>query len=95
MAEMLAKEKTGVFSVSIDGGHKRNVYEYVYRDRGNNAYTYIPLIELLHHFLDQGKGSLSKRARTKEYNALTDEEVAFIENVYEECFGEIPGWHQI
>lgn len=52
-------------------------------------------IELLHHFLDQGKGSLSKRARTKEFKALTDEEVSFVENEYTECFGEIPSRHQM
>jgi len=47
-------------------------------------------IELLHRFLEQGEGSLSIRARTKEFKDLTDEEVSFVENLYEECFGEIP-----
>ncbi len=50
-------------------------------------------IELLHHFLLQGEGSLSKRARSKEFEALTDEEVDFVEDLYEECFGEIPSRH--
>lgn len=50
-------------------------------------------IELLHHFLLQGEGSLSKRARSNEFEALTDEEVNFVEDLYEECFGEIPSRH--
>jgi hypothetical protein len=50
-------------------------------------------IELLHHFLHQGEGGLSKRARSKEFAALTDEEVNFVEDLYEECFGEIPSRH--
>jgi len=50
-------------------------------------------IELLHHFLAQGEGSLSKRARSKEFEALTDEEVSFAEDLYEECFSEIPSRH--
>ena len=50
-------------------------------------------IELLHHFLDQGEGSLSKRAKTKEFKALTDDEVSFVEDLYEECFEEIPCRH--
>ncbi len=33
-------------------------------------------IDLLHHFLRQGKGHLSKRARTKEFTALTNTEIA-------------------
>jgi len=32
-------------------------------------------VNLLHRFLNQGKGQLSKRARTNEFAALTDEEV--------------------
>ncbi len=50
-------------------------------------------IELLHHFLHQGEGGLSKRAKSKEFAALTDEEANFVEDLYEECFGEIPSRH--
>jgi Fic family protein len=42
-------------------------------------------ISLLVRFLEQGNGRLSKRARTKEFKTLTDEEVERVE----EAFGEI------
>jgi Fic family protein len=44
-------------------------------------------IELLRKFLEQGSGSLSQRARTKEFAALTDAETAQIEALYIENFG--------
>jgi Fic family protein len=43
-------------------------------------------IDQLHHFLRQGKGRLSKRARTKEFAALTDAEIAQIEGLYSDSF---------
>lgn len=33
-------------------------------------------------------GQLSKRARTKEFEVLTDEEVDMLEEKYQEVFGE-------
>jgi Fic family protein len=47
-------------------------------------------IELLHRFLRQGSGRLSKRARTKEFKALTDAEVRQVERLYEDCFAGVP-----
>lgn len=44
-------------------------------------------IALLLRFLEQGKGKLSQRSRTKEFQALTDDEVREIEMQYEEIFG--------
>ena len=44
-------------------------------------------IERLRGFLDQGSGSLSKRAREKEFGALTDEEVIRVETLYQQLFG--------
>jgi hypothetical protein len=41
----------------------------------------------LHGFLQQNGGHLSKRAREKEFAALTDEEVRRIEQAYREAFG--------
>lgn len=46
-------------------------------------------IALLHHFLKQGKGHLSKRARTKEFAALTDAEIAQLECLYSESFAKL------
>jgi hypothetical protein len=43
--------------------------------------------DLLHRFLRQNDGTLSKRARTKEFAALTEEEVAEIEAIFAECMG--------
>jgi len=40
-------------------------------------------VDLLHRFLRQGKGRLSRRARTNEFVALTDDEVARIEELSE------------
>jgi Fic family protein len=44
-------------------------------------------IDLLRKFLHQGNGSLSSRARNREFQALTDAEVQRIERAYAECFG--------
>ena len=44
-------------------------------------------LDLLIRFLIQGKGRLSGRARSKEFRALTDKEVARIEQAYATIFG--------
>jgi hypothetical protein len=44
-------------------------------------------IELLWHFLRQGKGVLSKRARTNEFAALTEVEVNKIQELYADSMG--------
>lgn len=44
------------------------------------------LIDLLFNFLKQNNGTLSKRARSKEFDALTDDEVQKIEVIYREIF---------
>jgi len=46
-------------------------------------------VDLLHRFLQQGKGHLSKRARTNAFAALTDSEVGLIEALYEKSFAEV------
>ena len=45
------------------------------------------LSDLLFQFLRQNDGKLSQRARTKEFAALTEEEVSRIETLYGEAFG--------
>jgi hypothetical protein len=45
------------------------------------------MIALLVRFLEQGQGTLSKRAREKEFEMLEDQEVAQIESLYNEIFG--------
>lgn len=42
-------------------------------------------IDLLHHFLIQGEGRLSQRAREKEFSVLTPEEAEAVEEVWKEC----------
>lgn len=44
------------------------------------------LVDLLIRFLNQNDGTLSKRARDKEFNQLTEIEVQAIENKYDEFF---------
>ena len=44
------------------------------------------LVDLLIRFLNQNNGQLSKRARRKEFAALTDREVNAIESRYDEVF---------
>ena len=39
-------------------------------------------VDLLHRFLRQGDGTLSNRARTKEFSKLSDDEVAQIEDLF-------------
>ncbi len=45
------------------------------------------LVSLLMRFLTQNNGTLSKRAREKEFAALSEMEIAAIEKVYQEIFG--------
>lgn len=44
------------------------------------------LMDLLFRFLQQNDGRLSRRARTKEFSALSNEEVVKVERIYEEGF---------
>lgn len=44
-------------------------------------------VELLQKFLQQNEGRLSQRARSREFAALTDDEVLNIEEIYVETFG--------
>ena len=43
-------------------------------------------VELLINFLHQGRGTLSKRVRDKEFNALRDDEAELLETAYAEIF---------
>ncbi len=45
-------------------------------------------VALLIRFLEQGNGKLSERARSKEFDALSEDELEAIENKYREVFGE-------
>ena len=47
-------------------------------------------VDLLFRFLQQNGGRLSKRAREREFEALTDTETEQIEQSYQEAFGEPP-----
>ena len=44
-------------------------------------------VDLLRRFLEQNGGQLSKRARLKEFAALSDDEVFAIEEIYADTFG--------
>ena len=44
------------------------------------------MIDLLFNFLKQNRGTLSKRARTNEFEMLTEEEAAAFEAIYRELF---------
>jgi hypothetical protein len=46
-------------------------------------------VDLLHRFLNQGKGTLSKRGRTNEFQSLTDEEVRAVEKAYTSAFAGV------
>ena len=46
-------------------------------------------VDLLHRFLAQNTGKLSKRARTKEFAPLTEEEVEIIEAAYAKAFANV------
>ncbi len=46
-------------------------------------------VDLLHSFLAQGGGRLSKRAREKEFEMLTPEEAEAVEGLWRECHREI------
>ena len=46
-------------------------------------------IHLLHDFLRQGDGQLSRPAREKEFHALREDEVAAVERLYAETLGQV------
>jgi Fic family protein len=46
-------------------------------------------VELLQKFLQQHDGQLSQRARTREFAALTDDEVLRVEQLYRDTFGMV------
>jgi hypothetical protein len=48
-----------------------------------------PLAELLKKFLDSNEGRLSKRALTREFTELSEDEVVRIERLYEETLGRL------
>mgnify|MGYP005849354643 CR=1 FL=1 len=51
------------------------------------------IFELLFRFLNQNDGLLSKRAREKEFSALTEKESAHIESLFSKAFSDQPeGW---
>lgn len=70
--------------------------EVRYLDRHDKMRSFIAMhfdmpdkdMENLIGFLRQNDGQLSKRARTKEFEALTDDEVTMLEEKYHEFFGE-------
>jgi len=45
-------------------------------------------VAMIVRFLEQGKGKLSERAKSKEFSALEKEEIKAIEDKYEEIFGQ-------
>lgn len=47
-----------------------------------------PTVDLLFRFLHQNVGKLSKRAREREFAALTDEEAQQIEEIYHQAYAE-------
>lgn len=47
-------------------------------------------VHLLHRFLGQNGGKLSNRARTKEFESLSDAEAAKIELLFSNCFEGVP-----
>ena len=50
------------------------------------------IIDLLFRFLHQNEGRLSNRARTQEFDALTEEEVRRVEYIYQDIFGAPPAF---
>lgn len=56
-------------------------------------------IDLLFRFLNQNDGVLSRRARQKEFSALTDSEATHIESIYREKFstskGGMTSWNRL
>lgn len=47
------------------------------------------MVDLLHRFLSQNRGTLSKRVREKEFRLLTDKEVIAIEKAYASAFAGV------
>lgn len=45
-------------------------------------------VELLHRFLSEGEGRLSRRAREKEFEMLTPDEVGAVQDLWVECHSE-------
>ena len=47
------------------------------------------MVDLLHRFLSQSNGTLSKRGRTQEFERLTDDEVRAVEEAYATAFSGV------
>ncbi len=47
-------------------------------------------VDLMHRFLAQNGGKLSKRARTKEFASLSVDEIKDVENLFSDCFSGVP-----
>jgi len=65
-----------------------NRYDEMKRYLDDNLEMPDKTVALLIRFLEKNDGQLSKRARAKEFDALTEEEVRDIENRYQEIFLE-------
>lgn len=50
-------------------------------------------LDLLHRFLTQNAGKLSKRARAKEFQPLTDDEVKMVETAHAKAFADLTLLH--
>ena len=47
-------------------------------------------VDLLHRFLGQNGGRLSKRARSKEFAPLSNDEINYVESLFSDCFSVVP-----
>ncbi len=47
-------------------------------------------VDLLHRFLGQNGGRLSKRARSKEFEPLSNDEINYVESLFSDCFSGVP-----
>lgn len=90
-AEFLYKcvEETVTFDLPREVAYLEGYDEF--SRRVQNAIADMPekTVSLLVRFLRQNNGTLSKRARTREFASLSRDEVRRVEEVYERCF---PAW---
>ena len=72
-----------IIPCEVDYLHKYDEFKY----RIEQTYD-MPdkMIALLVRFLEQGDGKLSKRAKDKEFEMLTNDEVVIVESLYQEIF---------
>ncbi len=83
-------EQTLVHDLPAEVGYLERYDEFAARVQAEIADMPEATLDLLTRFLRQNQGTLSRRARRREFKLLTTDEVERVETIYGECFAGDP-----